>query len=167
MKLKQALKNQKENSAYNTTTTPPRVQQSPPSPAKLLPFELMYPPGKLLHITETPAFRSSRRVKDGECASRWNIRWADRNEFREIVISPRMVMDHVPFRPNKALQDLTRRWLHSQNSEETSAQDSGINSNNFNDKCVVVKPPSSLSTVPLPIQDFVPPQINQSKQQIT
>lgn len=29
-----------------------------PRPAKLIPFELMYPPGKILHITETTAFRS-------------------------------------------------------------------------------------------------------------
>ncbi len=26
-----------------------------------------------------------------------------------------MVMDHVPFRPNKALKDLTKRWVQSQN----------------------------------------------------
>lgn len=60
-KMKQALKQHKawkasviEKDAHNGSS--PRKS---PTSTKLLPFELMYPPGKLLHVTETAAFRSS------------------------------------------------------------------------------------------------------------
>lgn len=51
VKMKQALKEQSSKKNRELAT------RGPPS-SKLLPFELMYPPGKLLHITETSAFRS-------------------------------------------------------------------------------------------------------------
>ncbi|ODM97087.1 Sn1-specific diacylglycerol lipase beta [Orchesella cincta] len=105
--------NRKASRALTPDTTPP------PPPHKLLPFELMYPPGKILHITETSSFRSGRRPKN-DSKPRWNIRWADRQEFREIIITSRMIMDHVPFRPNKALQDLTRRWRQSPDNENNA-----------------------------------------------
>lgn len=35
-------------------------------------------------------------------------------------MSPRMVMDHVPFRPNKALKDLSKRWSQDNTVSNTN-----------------------------------------------
>ena len=61
----------------------------------------------------------------GALPPRWNIRWAGRDEFQDIIVSTRMLMDHFPFRINKALKDLAWRWQQSQLS---------------NDKCIVSEP---------------------------
>ncbi|CAL8111086.1 unnamed protein product [Orchesella dallaii] len=124
---------------------------APPLPHKLLPFELMYPPGKILHVTETSAFRSGRRAKN-DSKPRWNIRWADRQEFREIIITSRMMMDHVPFRPNKALLDLTRRWRQSSDDRnDAQLRDPVIISD------IIISSSKSNSSIssPVPIDDLV------------
>ncbi|CAG7720141.1 unnamed protein product [Allacma fusca] len=59
----------------------------------------MFIPGRILHITE--------RLNWSELQGglRWQMRWADRAEFGEIIVSPRMFKDHMHFRMQKALHE--------------------------------------------------------------
>jgi len=50
--------------------------------------------------------RSKRAMTPKE---RWNIRWAQRSEFRQILITRRMLLDHLPFRQMKCLRLLNQQ----------------------------------------------------------
>ncbi|CAG7673194.1 unnamed protein product [Allacma fusca] len=69
-----------------------------------LPCGDMWPPGRIIYITETVHFRSGHSIKGYKGSSRWRMRWADRKEFKEVIIHERMVWDHLPYRMQKALQ---------------------------------------------------------------
>lgn len=40
-----------------------------------------------------------------EAGPRWQLRWADKKEFQDIVISPRMIADHWYHRMEKGLHE--------------------------------------------------------------
>jgi sn1-specific diacylglycerol lipase len=86
-------------------------QYTVPEIKKLQPFEDMYPPGNILHITETETFKSAKK-SGSRGAPRWSIRFADKSEFREFKVTSRMLFDHLPFRMYKALQDFSRRMIN-------------------------------------------------------
>jgi len=46
---------------------------------------------------------------------RWNIRWAKRSEFRRLLFSRRMLLDHLPFRSMKALRLLNQQVFNEKN----------------------------------------------------
>jgi hypothetical protein len=52
-------------------------------------------------------FLLQRRDEDDDGGARWQYRWTERTEFGKFVISPRMALDHLPFRMLKALENLT------------------------------------------------------------
>ncbi|XP_016383360.1 sn1-specific diacylglycerol lipase beta [Sinocyclocheilus rhinocerous] len=63
----------------------------------------LYPPGRILHITEDgPARR--------HCFSqvRYRAEWSSETSFRNVLISPRMIADHMPDVVLHALRSLTR-----------------------------------------------------------
>uniref|UniRef100_A0A673J2K4 Sn1-specific diacylglycerol lipase beta-like n=1 Tax=Sinocyclocheilus rhinocerous TaxID=307959 RepID=A0A673J2K4_9TELE len=60
----------------------------------------LYPPGRILHITEDgPARRS---------AHTYRAEWSSETSFRNVLISPRMIADHMPDVVLHALRSLTR-----------------------------------------------------------
>ncbi|XP_046888942.1 diacylglycerol lipase-beta [Hypomesus transpacificus] len=63
----------------------------------------LYLPGRILHLTEDGPSRRS-------CFSqvRYRAEWSTEAAFRSILISPRMMSDHMPDRVLQALQSLTR-----------------------------------------------------------
>lgn len=44
-------------------------------------------------------------MEQPEAGPRWQLRWADKKEFQEIVISPRMIADHWYHRMEKGLHE--------------------------------------------------------------
>ncbi|KAM7371214.1 hypothetical protein PAMP_010703 [Pampus punctatissimus] len=90
------------------------------SPAHTATHLPLFPPGRILHITEDgPARRS--------CFSqvRYHAEWSNEMAFRSILISPRMLSDHMP--------DIVLRALKSLNSERPfSLCPSSLNDNQHN-----------------------------------
>jgi len=73
-----------------------------------IPVGDMWPPGKVLYITQTPEFEKGHRKPARKTSVRWRWRWAHRKEFSEIVAHPRILGDHLPYRMDKAVRVLTR-----------------------------------------------------------
>ncbi|CAG7837277.1 unnamed protein product [Allacma fusca] len=63
----------------------------------------MFPPGRILHVTERPIFASRPDLIDGP---RYQYRWAHRSEFCEVKVTPKMMMDHYPDNVYRALRDI-------------------------------------------------------------
>lgn len=87
-----------------------------------------------------------------------------------------MVMDHVPFRPNKALNDLTKRWVQSQNIY--SIENHSFNLNHHQQADMIIGDEKSIlrhahslplpitnpspEVIQVPIEDFILPPISSS-----
>ncbi|CAL8110760.1 unnamed protein product [Orchesella dallaii] len=64
----------------------------------------MFVPGKIMHVTERPIFESRPDLRgDGP---RYEHRWASRDEFSEIKVTPKMMHDHYPDNVYAALDDI-------------------------------------------------------------
>uniref|UniRef100_A0A671Q148 Diacylglycerol lipase-beta n=1 Tax=Sinocyclocheilus anshuiensis TaxID=1608454 RepID=A0A671Q148_9TELE len=65
----------------------------------------LYPPGRILHITEDGINNVS-----AHCFSqvRYRAEWSNETSFRNVLISPRMIADHMPDVVLHALRSLTR-----------------------------------------------------------
>ncbi|XP_013421661.1 sn1-specific diacylglycerol lipase alpha [Lingula anatina] len=65
------------------------------------PSQPLYPPGRIIHIV-----RAHPKSDGPVCGSRepvYQAIWADNNDFHEILVSPRMMTDHMPERVMEAL----------------------------------------------------------------
>ncbi|ODM93660.1 Sn1-specific diacylglycerol lipase beta [Orchesella cincta] len=64
----------------------------------------MFVPGKIMHVTERPIFESRPDLRgDGP---RYEHRWASREEFSDIKVTPKMMHDHYPDNVYAALDDI-------------------------------------------------------------
>nr|XP_061808001.1 diacylglycerol lipase-beta-like [Nerophis lumbriciformis] len=73
------------------------------SPVHTVPHMPLFLPGRVLHILEDGSTRRS-------CISqvRYRAEWSNEMAFRSILISPRMLVDHMPDGVLRALESLTR-----------------------------------------------------------
>lgn len=73
-------------------------------------------------------------LEQPEAGPRWYLRWADKNEFQDIVISPRMIADHWYHRMEKGLHEFViancREAFNALHN--SSSNQNGATSNNSN-----------------------------------
>lgn len=79
-------------------------------------------------------------MEQPEAGPRWQLRWADKKEFQEIIISPRMIADHWYHRMEKGLHEFViencreafnalHNHNHLQNSNISNAQEADDDGN--------------------------------------
>lgn len=92
----------------------PNVHIEPSSPTGATTIEMqksvpMFVPGRILHIipissNQSETIHSTRGRQSNRRPPRYTARWAEKNEFTEILLSRSMLMDHLPFRVRKGLE---------------------------------------------------------------
>ena len=70
----------------------------------------LYPGGRILHIIKCkPEKVEGKRKKQKADEKRYEMRWAQPEEFPELIVMPRMVLDHLPKCIEKALTALVEQ----------------------------------------------------------